>query len=48
MRADGTLASPREWASLLAFLFVRPGTLRQSIRPYLAYFRPRFHPWGGR
>jgi len=44
MSADGSLASPREWASLLYFLFVRPGTLRRMLWPYLAYFRPSFHP----
>ncbi len=45
MRADGTLGSPREWAHLGRWLFVSPGPLRRLIRPYLAYYRPGFHPW---
>ncbi len=45
MRSRGLLGSPREWASLLGFLFVRPGALRQALGSYLAYYRPRFHPW---
>ena len=45
MRADGTLGSPREWVALGRWLFVSPGPLRRLIRPYLAYYRPGFHPW---
>ncbi len=44
MAADGKVASVREWAALLHFLFVRPGTLRRMMWPYLAYYRPSFHP----
>lgn len=45
MHHDGILFSPREWASLLGFLFVKPGSMRRLVRPYLHYFSPRFHPW---
>jgi predicted metal-dependent hydrolase len=44
MRENGILSSPREWAALLHFLFVRPGTLRKLIPPYLGYYRRGFHP----
>jgi uncharacterized protein len=44
MRADGILASPREWASLLKFLWIKPGPLRRLILPYLGYYRRGFHP----
>jgi uncharacterized protein len=44
MRADGILASPREWSALLRFLFVSPGALRRLIPPYLGYYRREFHP----
>jgi predicted metal-dependent hydrolase len=43
-RADGTLWSPREWAALVGFLFVRPGGMWRVIRRYAHYFRPGFHP----
>lgn len=45
MHADGTLASPREWADLARFVFVDPGWAVQLVPGYLHYFRPRFHPW---
>jgi predicted metal-dependent hydrolase len=45
MWVDGCLFSLREWVSLLRFLFVDPGSLRGTIRPYLSYYRPSFHPW---
>lgn len=44
MNADGLLFSGREWAELVRFLFVSPGGLTQLIGPYLAWFRPSFHP----
>lgn len=44
MKADGTLFSLREWAELVRFLFVDPGAMRGLFRPYLAYYRPGFHP----
>jgi predicted metal-dependent hydrolase len=45
MHADGCLWSPREWGRLLWFLYGKPGVMRRLVLPYLAYFRPRFHPW---
>jgi hypothetical protein len=44
MAADGCLDDWREHASLAWFLFGRPGGLRKIARPWLAYFRPGFHP----
>jgi predicted metal-dependent hydrolase len=44
MRAEKILFNPREWASLLNFLFLRPGPLRKLIPPYLGYYRRGFHP----
>lgn len=44
MKADGTLLSAREWADLVHFLFVEPGSMRGLFLPYLEYFRPGFHP----
>jgi predicted metal-dependent hydrolase len=45
MAVDGTVFSPREWARLVRFLFVKPGGMLGLARHYLAYFRPDFHPW---
>ncbi len=44
MRADGIALSAREWASLMRFLWVRPGGMLQVVRMSLEYFRPGFHP----
>jgi predicted metal-dependent hydrolase len=44
MRVDGSLWSPSEWRSLMRFFFREPGWLRKLARPYLAYYRPGFHP----
>jgi predicted metal-dependent hydrolase len=44
MRADGTLGSRREWSALGRFLFKKPGWLFKMVRPYLAYYKPSFHP----
>jgi uncharacterized protein len=44
MRADGTLGSFKEWRALTAFLLGRSGWLVRLMRPYLAYYRPNFHP----
>lgn len=45
MKLDGCLFSLREWTSLVRFLFVEPGGMGRLFRPYLAYYRPGFHPW---
>jgi predicted metal-dependent hydrolase len=44
MSRRGILFSPREHWRLLRHLFLAPGTLRALVVPYLAYFRPGFHP----
>ncbi len=44
MHADGTSASPKEWADLGIHLFVTPGGMTKLIGPYFAYYRPSFHP----
>lgn len=44
MKADGTLSSRKEWSALLRFLFKKPGWLFKMVRPYLAYYKPSFHP----
>jgi uncharacterized protein len=45
VRADGAAGDLRGWWSLVRFLFVSPGSLRKLTGPWLAYFRPGFHPW---
>jgi predicted metal-dependent hydrolase len=45
MRVERCLFSPREWGSLLKFLFLEPGGMRGLGRRWLAYYRPSFHPW---
>jgi predicted metal-dependent hydrolase len=45
MKHDGTLYSAKEWGALFRFLFVKPGGLRRVLLPYLAYYKPGFHPW---
>jgi predicted metal-dependent hydrolase len=44
MHADGTLTSRSEWGALGRFLFKKPGWLFKMAGPYLAYFKPSFHP----
>jgi predicted metal-dependent hydrolase len=44
MHADGTLWSVGEWSALFRYLFVNPGGLRKLFLPYLAWYRPDFHP----
>ncbi len=41
---DG-IDTPRTWRRLAAYLFFKPGLLRQILLPYLAWFLPGFHPW---
>lgn len=45
MRVDKTLFAPREWGSLLNYLWLKPGMLRKMWSFYLDYYRPGFHPW---
>ena len=44
MRQDG-VTGLRAWASLLAYLWVRPGMFRKIAGKWAAYFVPGFHPW---
>ena len=43
-RHDG-LVSPRTTLRCLAFLFGKPGILRQVLPAYLSFFLPGWHPW---
>jgi hypothetical protein len=45
MHANGILFSIREWASLVDYLFFRPGGMFNLFLHYLDYYRPGFHPW---
>jgi len=45
MRVDGVAGSPREWWSLVRFLFIEPGGMLRLVPRYLSYYRPGFHPW---
>lgn len=44
LRRDGTLWSWRTWRSAARHMLGREGLLRQSYKPWRAYFRPNFHP----
>jgi uncharacterized protein len=44
LRAEGQLGNARGWIGAFAYLWVRPGILRQLVPAYLDYFRPGFHP----
>lgn len=44
MKTDGILFDAREWADLVRFLFVEPGSMRGLVGKYLRYYRPGFHP----
>jgi hypothetical protein len=44
MRQDG-VTGVRAWASLLRYLWVRPGMFRKIAGAWLKYFIPGFHPW---
>ena len=44
MHADGIVFDVGEWAALVKFLFVEPGSMRRLIVPYLRYYVPGFHP----
>lgn len=44
LAARGVLHKPWRWARGLWTMWGRPGYFRKLIVPYLAYFRPGFHP----
>lgn len=41
---DG-IRTPGTWLRTFGYLFIYPGMLRQLIPSWLAFFRPKFHPW---
>ena len=43
-RQDG-IDTAATWAKVAMYLLVYPGLLRQIFLPWLAFFRPGFHPW---
>ncbi|MAC12593.1 MAG: hypothetical protein CMN74_10345 [Sphingorhabdus sp.] len=43
--AQDGITGPRAWWGLARFALVRPGMVRNIALPWLAYFRPGFHPW---
>ncbi|WP_293001744.1 metal-dependent hydrolase [Nevskia sp.] len=45
IRQDGEHRNLRGWLRLMNHLWGRPGLLRRIVLPWLAYFRPGFHPW---
>jgi predicted metal-dependent hydrolase len=44
MRQDGVTGA-KAWASLLWYLWVRPGMFRKIAGAWFSFFLPRFHPW---
>jgi len=44
MRQDG-VTGMKAWASLLTYLWVRPGMFRKIAGAWLGFFLPGFHPW---
>jgi predicted metal-dependent hydrolase len=44
MRQDG-VTGVRAWASLLWYLWVRPGMFRKIAGAWVRFFLPGFHPW---
>jgi uncharacterized protein len=45
LKADPLVRRGQGLGSFLDFLFGKPGLLPRLARPWLAYFRPGFHPW---
>jgi len=45
IKQDGRQGDWRGWLTLMNTLWGRPGVLRKIALPWLAYFRPGFHPW---
>ncbi|WP_310468527.1 metal-dependent hydrolase [Sphingomonas sp.] len=44
MRQDG-VTGVRAWASLLWYLWIRPGMFRKIAGAWASFFSPSFHPW---
>ncbi|MEM7741438.1 MAG: metal-dependent hydrolase [Pseudomonadota bacterium] len=45
MKDVGLSRSPTAWGRLGWFLLGKPGLFRRMFLPWLAYFKPGFHPW---
>lgn len=45
LKKDGIQWSARGWWQFIKFMWITPGALRITVIPWLAYFRPSFHPW---
>lgn len=45
MKDVGLSRSPKAWGQLAWFLLGKPGLFRRIFLPWLAYFKPGFHPW---
>lgn len=45
VRHDAEHRNWRGWLALVRNLWFTPGVYRQIVLPWLAYFRPGFHPW---
>lgn len=41
----GGLTDLKGWMTALQFQWGKPGILRQTIKPWLDWFKPGFHPW---
>ena len=44
LRQDG-IDGPGAWLRVFSYLVIYPGLLRQIFPSWLAFFRPKFHPW---
>lgn len=44
LKQDG-IDGPRAWLGIFSYLWIYPGLLREIFPAWLAFFRPRFHPW---
>jgi predicted metal-dependent hydrolase len=45
VRRDKAMTDWGGWLALWRYLLGRPGIARRMLIPYLAYFKPGFHPW---
>ena len=45
LKKDRALTDWRGWWRFFKATWISPGVLRRTIKPYLHYFRPGFHPW---
>jgi len=43
--AQDGINTPASWMKMFGFMLFRPGMIGRVILPYLAYYKPSFHPW---